>query len=158
MYCVNIFIYNLYTIYFVFPSLIFYRDISVSAFNGLWHHICVSWEKSSGSWKFYKDGELKKQGTNFKRGHTIRQGGTLVLGQDQDSVGGDFQASQSFQGMLSNVKVWDLAVDATQIGKLSKSCLLDEATDRKVYKWLDFLREGGTTIVKPSPCQPVEIG
>ncbi len=81
-----------------------------------------------------------------------------MLGQEQDSVGGGFQSVQSFQGMLSNVNVWDLALDATKIEHLSKSCLSDEATDRKVYKWLDFLREGGVTIVKPSPCKPVLIG
>ena len=132
--------------------------MSISAFNGLWHHICATWQSSTGSWKFYKDGDLKEQGTSFKRGHTIRQGGTLVLGQDQDSVGGDFESAQSFQGMLSNVNIWDLVLDSIQIGKLSKSCLLDEATDRKVYKWLDFLREGGVALVNPSPCDPVVVG
>ncbi len=135
-----------------------YRDISVRAFNGLWHQICVSWESNSGSWRFYKDGDLKMQGSSFKRGHTIRQGGTLVLGQDQDSVGGGFEAADSFQGMLSNVNVWHVALDATQISRLSKTCVQDEASDNKVYKWLDFLRQGGVTIVHPSPCQPVLIG
>ncbi|KAL9981035.1 hypothetical protein ACROYT_G009691, partial [Oculina patagonica] len=89
----------------------------------------------------------------------IRQGGTLVIGQDQDSVGGGFEAVESFQGMLSNVNLWHVALDATQISRLSKTCLQDEATDSKVYKWLDFLRQGGpgVTIVHPSPCQPVLI-
>ena len=81
-----------------------------------------------------------------------------MLGQDQDSVGDRFVSDQSFQGMLSNVNIWDLVLDSTQIGKLSKSCLLDEASDRKVYKWLDFLREGGVALVNPSPCDPVIVG
>ena len=55
-------------------------DISVTANDGVWHHICVSWAKDSASWQFYKDDELEGQGTNFKRGYTIKQGGTLVLG------------------------------------------------------------------------------
>ncbi|KAL9983773.1 hypothetical protein ACROYT_G005997 [Oculina patagonica] len=133
------------------------RDISVSAHNGLWHHICVTWERTSGSWKFYKDGELKKGGTNFKKGHTIRQGGTVVLGQDQDSVGGGFQTADSFQGMLSNVNIWNEVMTPGQIKKMSQSCRGDASTDDKVYEWLDFLHEGGATLVKPSPCDPVII-
>ena len=122
------------------------------------HHICVWWESSSGSWKLYKDGDLKQEGTNFKRGHTIRQGGTLVLGQEQDSVGGGFQTSQSFQGMLSNVNVWDHVLDGMLIKKRSKSCELKEGNEGNVFKWQDFLHEGGTRLVHPSPCKIVEHG
>ncbi|KAJ7336626.1 hypothetical protein OS493_011846 [Desmophyllum pertusum] len=136
----------------IFLSATGNNQTSISAFNGLWHHICVTWEKTSGSWKFYKDGDMKGEGT-LKKGYTIGEGGTLVLGQDQDSVGGDFEADQSFQGMLSNVNVWDQVLTADQVEKMSRSCILDEATDRKVYKWLDFVREGGATLVKPSPCE-----
>lgn len=137
---------------------IFNRDISVSAHNGLWHHICVTWEGNSGSWKFYRNGELKKEDTSFKKGHTISKGGTLVLGQDQDSVGGGFDTSDSFQGMLSNVNIWNEVLTPEQIQKMSQSCLADVAADDKVYNWLDFLHEGGATLVKPSPCNPIIIG
>jgi len=130
-----------------------HRTTSVTAFNGQWHHICLSWQSSSGSWKFYKNGDLKSQGSDFKKGHTIRQGGTIVLGQEQDSVGGDFDSSQSFQGLLSNVNLWNQVLTDSQIEHMSKSCLSDEAIDRKVYKWIDFVREGGATLVKPSPCK-----
>ena len=135
-----------------------HSDTSVAAFNGQWHHICLSWESSLGSWKFYKNGALKAQGSNLKKGYTIRQGGTVVLGQDQDSVGGRFDSAQSFQGMLSNVNLWNQALADSQIELMSKSCLSDEASDRKVYKWLDFLREGGATLVKPSPCEMFGVG
>jgi len=131
---------------------------TVTANDGVWHHICVSWESSSGSWKLYKDGNLKQEGTNFKTGYTIRQGGTLVLGQEQDSVGGDFDASQSFQGMLSNVNVWDQVLDATLIKERSKSCELEDGNEGNLYKWPDFLHEGGARLVHPSPCKIVEVG
>ncbi|XP_078353573.1 uncharacterized protein LOC144638230 [Oculina patagonica] len=130
------------------------RTTSVTANDGAWHHICLSWEKVSGSWKFYKDGFLKKNGNNFKKGHTIRQGGTLVLGQEQDSVGGGFQSVQSFQGMLSNVNIWDRVLSAAQIKEISASCVLDEWNEANVYKWSDFLHQGGTMLLKPSPCKP----
>ena len=136
----------------------FYRGTSVTANDGVWHHICASWQSSSGSWKFYKDGVLKKEGTNLKRGHTIRSGGTLVLGQEQDSVGGGFDADQSFQGMISNVNMWNLVLTDDQVEKMSKSCLLEEASDRKVYKWLDFLREGLARMIKQSSCESFGMG
>ncbi len=129
----------------------------MTANDGVWHHICVSWENGSGSWKFYKDCLLSDQGTSFKRGHTIRQGGTLVLGQEQDSVGGDFESVQSFQGMLSNVNVWNNVLSAAQITEMSTSCQLDEWNAANVYKWTTFLRQGGAKLLKPSPCEPYQI-
>lgn len=100
---------------------------------------------------------MKDEDTNLQKDHKIRPSGSLVLGQEQDSVGGDFNEEESFQGMLSNVNVWDHVLDSTQIEVMSASCLLHELNDPKIYGWIDFLREGGATIVKPSPCKPVEI-
>ena len=80
------------------------------------------------------------------------------MGQEQDSLGGDFDADQSFQGTLSNVNVWNQALTAEQIQKMSQSCLLDEATDRKVFKWLDFLREGKPILIQSSSCKPMGLG
>ena len=133
------------------------RQTSVTANDGVWHHICVTWESSSGSWKFYKDCKLKQEGTDFKRGYTIKEGGTLVLGQEQDSVGGDFDSDQSFQGKLSNVNVWDKVLPATQIKDISSSCLLDKWNEANVYKWSDFLRQGGPKLLTPSTCEPFRI-
>ena len=107
-----------------------------------------------GSWKFFKDGLVKQEGTSFKKGYRIRRGGTLVLGQDQDSIGGEFDTSQSFQGMLSDVNVWDRVLLATQIKEMSQSCLPDERNEGNVYQWTDFLRQGGPKLVEPSPCEP----
>ena len=111
---------------------------------------------SLGSWTLYKDGAIKEAATNFKRGHTIRQGGTLVLGQQQGAVGGDFDKSQSFQGMLSNVHVWDRVLPNEQIMEISTSCVVDEWNEANVYGWSDFLRQGGVMLLKPSPCKPFE--
>lgn len=138
---------------------IFSSKTSVTANDGIWHHICVSWESATGSWKFYKDGVVKHEDTDFKRGYTIRQGGTLVLGQEQDSVGGGFDSTQSFQGMLSFVNVWDNVLSSSQIIEMSKSCQKAEGgIEGNVYKWSDFLNEGGARLLHPSPCKEVEVG
>ena len=124
----------------------------------MWHHICASWESKTGSWQFYKDGIKAKDGTGFKKGYKIREGGTLVLGQEQDSVGGSFETTQSLKGMLSNVNVWDRVLSATHIKEMSRSCLRDEWNEGNVYKWPDFLREGGAKVHRPAPCVRVELG
>ncbi len=77
-----------------------------------------------------------------------------MLGQDQDEVGGDFDSSQSFQGILSNLNIWDGVLPESQIEEISASCVLDEWNEANVYKWSDFLHQGGTVLLKPSPCKP----
>lgn len=122
----------------------------------MWHHICILRGKNSGSLLFYKDGLLKEYDLKFRRGYTIKEGGTLVLGQEQDSVGGRFQAHQSFQGMLSSVNLWDYMLLPKDIPAMSASCL--NGNDGNIYKWLDFIREGGARLVQPSPCEPLGKG
>ena len=125
--------------------------IHESANDGKWHHICVSWRNTDGAWQFYKDGELHMHSRGLKRGHIIKGGGSLVLGQDQDSPGGSFESHQSFQGSLTNVNVWSYVLTASRIKSLSKSCLLGEGN---VYEWSDFIYgvKGRAAIVIPSPC------
>ena len=89
------------------------------------------------------------------KGHTIRKGGILVLGQDQNvEVEGGSKAYWSFQGMLSLVNVWDRVLGTSKIKEMSQSCLPDEGNEGNVYKWTDFLRQGGVKLVQPSPCMP----
>ena len=88
------------------------------------------------------------------KGHTIRKGGILVLGQDQNKVGGGFEAYWSFEGMLSYVNVWDRVLGTSKIKEMSQSCLPDEGNEGNVYKWNDFLLKGGVKLVQPSPCVP----
>jgi len=130
---------------------LFYRTTSVSANDGKWHHICASWENNAGSWKFYKDGRVKKQGESLKVGHVIRSGGSLVVGIEQDPPG-EFQPNQSFKGMTTNLNVWDHVLLAEEIESLSKSCLSGEGN---VVKWTDLIHDhrGKTKLVIPSPCK-----
>ncbi|PFX14849.1 Sushi, von Willebrand factor type A, EGF and pentraxin domain-containing protein 1 [Stylophora pistillata] len=131
-----------------------YRKVHGSANDGRWHHICFTWRSHDGAVRFYKDGRLRTHDLNgLKKGYTIKGGGSLVLGGEQDSLGGRFQSYQSFQGYLTNVNVWSYVLPSTTIRKLSKSCL---AGNGNVYKWNDFIYgvKGKTAIVMPSPCYP----
>ena len=82
-------------------------------------------------------------------GHVIRGGGALVLGQEQDNVGGSFQDHQSFVGEMTGVNIWDHVIDDEEIKRMSKSCL---AGAGNVFQWSDFKPhlKGSVEIIKPS--------
>ena len=124
----------------------------MSANDDQWHHICLSWENTAGSLRFYKDSVLSANYTNFKTGHAIRCGGSLVIGQDQDSFAGGFDSTQSFQGLISNLNLWDYVLCPDSIRRMSKGCLYEEPWT--VYKWSYFKHgvKGKPRIVVPSPC------
>ncbi|XP_068679510.1 neuronal pentraxin-2-like [Montipora foliosa] len=129
------------------------RSTGVSANDGLWHHICVTWRNSDGRLQFYKDGTLHYHTINLNTGYTIKSGGSLVLGQEQDTLGGSFDPNQSFVGLLNGVNVWNTVLSATVIRSLSTACLSGSGD---VYSWSDFRDaiKGNTGLVVPSNCSP----
>ncbi|XP_022799791.1 neuronal pentraxin-2-like [Stylophora pistillata] len=125
-----------------------YKDCSsVSANDGRWHHHCVTWENTAGSWKLFKHGSVAASGK--QEGHVIRGGGTLVLGQEQDSLGGSFQSLQSFIGEMKGANFWDHVIVDQEIVRMSQSCLTGVGN---VFQWHDFKAhaKGSVKITKPS--------
>lgn len=77
----------------------------------------------------------------------------MVLGQDQDSLGGGFSTEQSFKGLLTNYNIWEDVLSDTEIEHLSKSCRLGEGS---ALKWSDFLNSAfrvKALIPVPSLCR-----
>ncbi len=86
----------------------------VSANDGQWHHIAATWSSDSGACSLYRDGALVYL-TNLAVGTSLPSGGTLVLGQEQDSQGGGFDTSQAFQGRMDDVRIWSTARTQAEI-------------------------------------------
>ncbi|MCA8997201.1 MAG: DUF4347 domain-containing protein, partial [Planctomycetaceae bacterium] len=84
-------------------------------FDGQPHHIATSWDNTNGDWAIYVDGQLVDSGSGLAVGTTFAAGGTLLFGQDQDSVGGGFQAIETFSGTLYDVRIWDSVRSAEEI-------------------------------------------
>ncbi|XP_066019962.1 neuronal pentraxin-1-like isoform X2 [Pocillopora verrucosa] len=122
---------------------------SVSANDGKWHHICLTWEKTTGSWKLFQDGSVAARGKSLQTGHMIRANGSLVLGQEQDSKGGKFEAHQSFIGEMTGVNIWDHVIKDQEIARMSKSCLTGVGN---VFQWREFKAhiKGSVKIIEPS--------
>lgn len=129
----------------------FHRPVGVAASDGQWHHICATWRNSDGEWKFYKDGKMESTGQGLKTGYTIKAGGSLILGQEQDSVAGGFNSTQSFKGVLTNVNVWSQVLQQSLIMEMSECC---QTGNGDVYKWSDFIHgiKGNPRLIIPASC------
>jgi len=86
--------------------------------DGEWHHVAATWDNANGEMKLYLDGVLVKSGTGIKTGETIASGGTLVLGQEQDSVGNSFHTNDDFNGFLDDVRIYNKVLSDEEIQDL----------------------------------------
>ncbi|MBL4647937.1 MAG: hypothetical protein JKY13_03135, partial [Gammaproteobacteria bacterium] len=76
---------------------------NVSCNDGAWHHIAVSWQNSDGKALFYKDGVLMHSAT-IGMGQILLAGGTLMIGEEQDSVGDELDVNEALEGELAHIR------------------------------------------------------
>ena len=117
---------------------LFERDADVGLDHGKWNHVCFTWSNTNGDYQWYKDGVVVNSGTGVNTGGTISSGGTTVIGQDQDNVGGGFNADQSFVGDVTEVNVWSTVLSGSDIAAQYANC---QITQGSVTWWSQF-RDG----------------
>ncbi|XP_055965549.1 mucosal pentraxin-like [Sorex fumeus] len=88
-------------------------------------HVCVSWESSTGIATLWVDG--RPQGRKgVSKGYVLEGEASIILGQDQDSFGGGFNAKQSLVGEVWDVHLWDRIIPMKRTGpSLQNGNLLD---------------------------------
>lgn len=126
----------------------FKRDASVGIEDGKWHHVCFTWSNTNGDYQFYKDGKLIHEGTEFQKGVTIKHGGTAVIGQDQDTLGGGFDSDQAFVGSVTELNVWGTVLSESDILAQYSNC---HVTQGSVIRWSQFKDNvhGGAIVIEP---------
>jgi glucose/arabinose dehydrogenase/PKD repeat protein len=90
-------------------------DTNIAFNDGAWHHLAVTWNSVGGVVKVYKDGELAHTSTLIRAGASLTPGGTMVLGQDQDELGGGFETSQAYLGFLDEVSFYPTELNQTAV-------------------------------------------
>ncbi len=111
--------------------------------DGTWHHVAVTWAKSDGIIKLYVDGTLTDTSGANHKDFSLEAGGSLVFGQEQDTVGGDFQTSQICDCTMDEVRIWDEVLDAEAI---AESANLGEA--RNTAGWdTELSHEGFASVI-----------
>uniref|UniRef100_A0AAY4DP89 Pentraxin family member n=1 Tax=Denticeps clupeoides TaxID=299321 RepID=A0AAY4DP89_9TELE len=81
--------------------------------DGEWHHVCVSWRSGDMLWVIHVDGERKDFGSVTGAQRNIHGDGIFIIGQDQDSFGGNF--TEPFVGNLTDLNVWNEMLDDKQL-------------------------------------------
>uniref|UniRef100_A0A8C8RDE4 Pentraxin family member n=1 Tax=Pelusios castaneus TaxID=367368 RepID=A0A8C8RDE4_9SAUR len=89
-----------------------------------WEHICASWESATGIAELWVNWiPLPRKG--LRKGYSVSALGMIVLGQEQDSFGGGFDAKQSFVGEIADVYMWNHAPLCAGMRAVSPSSRLD---------------------------------
>ncbi len=90
------------------------RDTGVALNDGDWHHVVITCDATSGDLRIYKDMKEEFRGI-LSAGAPVRTGGTLVLGNDQDEIGGGFETDQAFNGTLDEMILIDHVIDIEDV-------------------------------------------
>ncbi|KAJ1097586.1 hypothetical protein NDU88_002704 [Pleurodeles waltl] len=107
------------TIQFVIGDPAFRELPVVALLDNRWHHICVIWSSIQGKYWFYVDRRLATTGSRFQKGYELPPGGSLVLGQEQDTIGGGFDSSESFVGSLAGFAMWNRSLSPGEVSGIA---------------------------------------
>ncbi|NWS26534.1 MPTX protein, partial [Polioptila caerulea] len=108
-------------------------------------HVCVTWESSTGIVGFWFNGEPWPR-KGLQKGYTVGVPASILLGQDQDSFGGGFDAQQSFMGEISSVYMWDRGISKSEVNW----AMYDQTDQTPIFGWRNFPYEiVGEVYLKP---------
>lgn len=95
---------------------------SASLTKGQWQHCAVTWESSTGQMHLYLDGQDVFSPV-LAKGLTLDTTTAVILGQDPDSYGDDFDVKQAFQGQITELRIWDYVRSLDDIkAQMNKRC------------------------------------
>ncbi|MCB1479112.1 MAG: VCBS repeat-containing protein, partial [Rhodobiaceae bacterium] len=123
-------------------------DFGVSSgqyLDGEFHALAVSWDSASGTAKLYIDGTLVSTQTG-QQGYTLTQGGTIVFGQEQDSVGGGFDANQIFIGEMDDIRLFNDIRTDQEISENYGHPLSDPSNEQGLVSNWQFNTNQGTIV------------
>ncbi|KAL7020531.1 hypothetical protein ACKWTF_011569 [Chironomus riparius] len=127
----------------------------IKIIDNIWHFLCVSWTMNEGLYEIYLDGNLHVQGYNLSKSMPISGNGVFIIGQEQDSIGGDFSETESFVGKISYLDFWQRQLLATEVNEYYRSC---DPYQSDFISWTDLKLKtiGNVKVVKSDFCKPCE--
>ncbi len=87
--------------------------------DGHWHHFCIIWSSIEGRFWYYLDRHLISTGSKFQKGYEIPPGGSMILRQEQDSIGGDFDEAEAFVGRMACFALWTRSLCPGEVSGLA---------------------------------------
>ena len=77
----------------------------ITANDGTWTFLCVTWSSFDGLWVIYVNGKVIDHGDKLSEGKEISSDGVLVVGQEQDSPGGKAYCSKIWKKVQKNREI-----------------------------------------------------
>ncbi|OCT69019.1 C-reactive protein-like [Xenopus laevis] len=116
-----------------------------------WKHTCVTWDSETGIIQLWLNGKLFPRKIS-KKGFTINEKTSIILGQEQDNFGGGFDPKQSFVGEMSDVNLWDYVLTPPDIEKL---LLNSKDVTGNIISWksLNYESKGGVFLDLKLQCK-----
>ena len=119
-------------------------DIGASAlFDGNQQTIAFTWDSTTGNVEFYVNGALA--GTGIGGTSPISSGGTFMLGQEQDLLGGGFNPNQIFSGDIYGATLYDDIRTAEEMATSADTLVVDPFDSNIVANWTPDPATGGMT-------------
>ncbi|KAM8921484.1 C-reactive protein-like [Pelodytes ibericus] len=114
-----------------------------------WKQTCVSWDSDTGIIQLWVNGKLYPRRISNK-GFTIPVPTSIILGQEQDTFEGGFDAAQSFVGEISDVNMWDYVLTPEDIQKV-----LANDNNGNIISWssLTYVSKGDVLIQPKLQCK-----
>ncbi|XP_060530297.1 sushi, von Willebrand factor type A, EGF and pentraxin domain-containing protein 1-like isoform X2 [Cylas formicarius] len=121
--------------------------------DGYWHHVCALWQSRGGVYRVYVDGKSVKNGTGLATSSYIEGHGFLIVGQEQDIIGGKFSQAESFVGNMAYVDVWSYPISDDDILNHLNDCR--DTSFGNLYSWPEMQDNinGNVQILNTSFCQ-----
>ncbi|XP_069510554.1 pentraxin fusion protein-like isoform X2 [Ambystoma mexicanum] len=109
-----------------------------------WTHLCLAWVSANGRTQLFIDGQLRRT-QYYRRGCRIYPGGIFMLGQDQDSLEGGFDADQSFVGEIRDLYMWNRKLHRTMITRVF---IGEHVPESNIFDWrsLSYMIHGNVTV------------
>ncbi|XP_063046977.1 mucosal pentraxin-like [Engraulis encrasicolus] len=104
-----------------------------------WYSMCGTWDGNSRLVQLWTNGSPSTKKVGFQG--TLDREPFIVLGQEQDSVGGKFDAGQSFVGMITDVHMYNYVLSPCEIQAFTNDL---NFTPGNVINWraLEFISTG----------------
>lgn len=122
--------------------------------DGSWHSVCTSWSQNRGRWALFADGLPVGRGDSLYRAASIGPDGLFIIGQDQDAFGSAFRKDESFSGSITQLHIWERALNDSEIRAMEKDC--SPVSSGLAFKWSVAALEMDSSLERVwgvSPCR-----
>lgn len=111
--------------------------------KGEWYHYCECWDFNSKTADIYHNG--KRSGSiSSPAWRKLDNNGNVVLGQDQDIMGGRFVISQSFGGEIQKLNMFSKKLSSSEVSEMYSAGRCSDTVEKshasRELKWEDILK------------------